>query len=225
VCPAGQALGAAGAVRPVLRVCEGIGGCDAGQALAGSEGSCAHPAPAVSFVCPASGLFSVLSGGYDAALQAHPAVGVNANDPLAYPASEAEVFSIREGAFFGNLFDADKLHPDADVYVDEDGKVRGKEVLIPGALYRDMWSCRAPGWSDPEAFDTSRLCALPGYNCAATSLGECWNGGKAGNRCASEDGDMVQGDGDFERCKDDNGRTWERPITTFVTDIRTGGER
>ncbi|HLL85378.1 MAG TPA: hypothetical protein VK420_22090, partial [Longimicrobium sp.] len=224
LCHVGQAVGAAGTVRPVLRVCEGIGGCKNSETLAQSQGSCSQLEPAVSFTCPASGLFSVLSGGYDAAHPALPSVDAKAGDPVdvTYPASEAAVFASREGAFYGNIFDADQLHPDAKVYVDRDGKVQGKEVLIRGSLYRDMWSCHAPGWSDVEAFDSSRACALPGYNCAATSLGACWVAPDQANRCATDDGAVVTRDGDFEGCEDLNGRVWQWPVTTFVAPGTSG---
>jgi hypothetical protein len=100
--------------------------------------------------------------------------------------------------------------------------VQGKDVLIQGSLYRDMWSCHAPGWSDVEAFDSSRACALPGYNCAATSLGACWVGAAEENRCATEDGAVVARDGDFEGCKYLEGRVWQWPVTTFVAPGTSG---
>jgi hypothetical protein len=92
-------------------------------------------------------------------------------------------------------------------------------VLLRGTLYRDMWSCYAPGWNDPDGFSASRLCALPGYNCAATSLGACFAKEEKPARCATDDGSVVHGDGDFESCLDDNGHSWRWPITTFVSGI------
>lgn len=49
---------------PMLRVCEGDSICASGESLALAADNCG-PCPAVSFVCPASGTFSVLSAASD----------------------------------------------------------------------------------------------------------------------------------------------------------------
>jgi hypothetical protein len=49
---------------PMLRVCEGGSVCASGESLALAADNCG-PCPAVSFVCPASGAFSVLSAASD----------------------------------------------------------------------------------------------------------------------------------------------------------------
>jgi hypothetical protein len=178
----------------------------------------------MTFTCPASGVFSVMSQAADSTQTGTVSVQEETGTPAAtrYPLSEAEVFSVREGAYFGNIFEPSALG--AKVYVDEAGVIHGKQQVIRGAVYRKMYSCQAAGWSDAAAYAANRLCALPssGANCAAIPTGTCVNPAAPtypNSRCALSDGPVVGGDQDFEKCRDSTtGATWNEPITVFLHD-------
>ncbi|WP_395811837.1 hypothetical protein [Archangium minus] len=206
-----------------LRVCDGIVGCDHASArkLAHNQGSCGTTQPAVTFTCPASGEFNVMTAPYDSWQSGTAHVGVETGTPAgtSYGLSEKAVFSYREGAFYGTLFDASALA--TKVYVDEEGKVVGKEQRIKGSVYRKMFSCYAPEWSQGMAYATSRVCAQPGtgLDCAATVTGACftpWDQNFPASVCEVEDGPLVSGDGDFERCMDPAKGMWKEPITVYL---------
>jgi hypothetical protein len=136
-------------------------------------------------------------------------------------ATEASAFPVREGAFYGNIFDPAALG--ANVYVDRTNVVRGKEVQVKGAVYKKMYACHAPEWTTGLAYAYHRVCALPGMNtgtnCAAAVTGACldWeNRGYPASKCAVEDGTLVPGDMDFEKCKDTLGVSWSEPVTVFL---------
>ena len=222
-CGSGAVLGAASGARMMLRVCDDIFGCDHGDGrrLERSEGSCATTSAAVTFTCPASGFFNVMSAPYDSAQTGTVTVGVETSTQAStrYPLSEAEAFFLREGAYYGNIFEPDSLA--VSVYVDREGKTRGKDQIVQGSVYRKMYSCQAAGWSGTAAYATHRLCAVPGMgsNCAATSLGLCVDPTDSrfpASRCQYDDGRLVKGDGDFEVCSDASGDKWMEPITVFL---------
>ncbi len=220
-CGTGGLLGTTAGARMMLRVCDDIAGCDAGDArkLASSEGACATTSPSVTFTCPASGFFNVMSAPYSSTQSGSVAVQVETGTGAAtrYPLSETDTFFLREGAYYGNIFDAEALA--TTVYVDRDGKVRRGEEIVDGAVYRKMYSCQAAGWSGSAAYATHRLCALPGSgaNCAATSVGLCVNPKEPRtSHCQYDDGPLVKGDGDFEICTDTGGNKWMEPITVFL---------
>jgi hypothetical protein len=207
----------------MLRVCDDLIGCDQGseRLLGQSAGTCATTAPAVTFTCPASGFFNVMAAPYDSTQGGTVSVAVETGTAAStlYRLSESTVFSFREGAYYGNIFDADALA--AKVYVNEAGEVVGKQQVIKGSVYRKMFSCQAPEWSDGAAYALQRVCALPdsGANCAATSTGKCidWANRKyPASKCRLDDGLLVRGDGDFEECYDLTGTLWKEPITVFL---------
>lgn len=217
----GAALGTSSGARMVLRVCEGIHGCDHGNALpwlGASAGSCGTMAPAVAFTCPAGGHFSVMTAPYT-----HGQVGTatvqTAPSSVQYRLPEASVFRVREGAFYGTLFDPDALA--AEVFVRE-GKVILPEEPVKGSVYRRMYSCYDSGWGAGVANATHRVCALPstGSNCAAQVTGACVNPVNRtypSSMCATDDGSQVAGDGDYEKCRDHHSTTlWNYPITTYL---------
>jgi hypothetical protein len=222
-CATGAALGSSSGTRMMLRVCDDLLGCDEGSArqLGQSEGTCASTDPAVTFTCPASGHFNVMAAPYDSTQEGTVSVEVETGTLAAtqYRLSESAVFGIREGAYYGNIFDSSALA--AEVYVEEDGRIKGKEQVIKGSVYRKMFSCQAPEWSNAAAYATYRVCALPGSeaNCAARSTGVCidWsNRDYPASKCEQEDGEVVKGDKDFEGCYDSEGGLWKEPVTVFL---------
>lgn len=222
-CATGPALGTWSGARMMLRVCDGIIGCDEGSTryLGQSEGTCATTQAAVTFTCPASGFFNVMSAPHDSSLTGSVSVAVETGTPAAtsYRLSEKEVYRIREGAYYGNIFDAGALA--TKVYVEESGRIVGKEQVIQGSVYRKMFSCQAPEWTDAAAYASHRVCALPGSgaNCAASSVGDCIdyaNRSYPASKCKKDDGAVVWGDGDFEECYDSTGTLWKEPITVFL---------
>ncbi|OJH36097.1 hypothetical protein BON30_35700 [Cystobacter ferrugineus] len=224
-CGTGAVLGSASGAPMMLRACEGITGCDAGSArhLAHGVGTCGTNQPSMTFTCPASGFFSVMSQAADSTQTGAVSVQEETSTPAAtrYPLSEAEVFSVREGAYFGNIFEPTALG--AKVYVDEFGELHGKQQIIRGSVYRKMYSCQAAGWSDAAAYAANRLCALPasGANCAAIPTGTCVNPAAPtypSSRCVLSDGPVVPGDMDYEKCRDSTGAMWNEPITVFLHD-------
>jgi hypothetical protein len=169
-CGTGAPLGTTLEGSNVLRVCNGLGACDASTALAQSDGSCGTQPPAVSFDCPPSETFSVLVGPVESGASGKMQL---AAQNAAFPAPEGIAFPIREGAFYGTLFGAGALAPSVNIYVDANGVVQGGTPVVSGVIYQKMFSCRAPQWSGADAYATSRLCTMPGQNCVAHPLGAC----------------------------------------------------
>ncbi|MBJ6766156.1 hypothetical protein JGU66_35845 [Myxococcaceae bacterium JPH2] len=224
-CP-GPTLGASTGARMILRVCEGTVGCDehANRFIDESEGSCAGSAPALTFECPSDGYFSVMTAPWDSAASGLAVVSASSTSTVQYGLSEAQVYSVREGAFYGNLFVPKALATKVEVVVHRQGdqtfyEVEGDDVVIPGAIYKQMYSCYDPAWVNGAAYSTHRVCALPasGANCATTVVGACWgNSESSPGKCASQDGSLVVGDGDFEQCRDTTNGLWKEPVTTFL---------
>ncbi|MCE9672442.1 hypothetical protein LY474_32010 [Myxococcus stipitatus] len=238
-CP-GPALGASWGSPMVLRVCEGVVGCDTGDltTLAEASTSCDALGPVAAFTCPATGYFNVMTAPYDSTMFGVAAVDVVSDVAAQYGLSEMEVFAIREGAFYGNIFDAKYLATKVDVIeVQVPGEkpkyvVEGDQVVIPGAIYKNMYSCYDPAWTSGAAYSANRVCALPnsGANCASTVVGPCWgSGATVKGKCLVNDGPLVPGDGDFELCRDVNNTIWKEPVTTFLHDacgpVEAGKER
>lgn len=221
---AGAPLGATLSGRVVLRVCEGIAGCDSESErnLAQSEGSCRGEQPAVAFTCPAGGDFNVMLAPWDSAVDASGTsaqvdVEMYTSANTTYRLSEAKAFRYREGAFYGTLFDPKALAVTVRV---TKGGVEGKGQRVTGAVYQKMFSCYDPAWLRGPAYALNRVCALPnsGENCAATVAGPCAGREKASaSMCKQEDGTQVRlGDRDYEYCSDGRDTVWEEPVTTFL---------
>lgn len=226
-CADGTVLGSSAGARMVLRVCEGIAGCDdsSNRKLASSDGSCARLEPAVTFTCPASGDFNVMTAPWDSttAGQAEVQVEEETLAATAYRISEEQSFRYREGAFFGTLFDSEALGANVFVRTTSKGKasVEGKAAVVAGSVYQKMFSCYDSRWDKGNAYSTHRVCALPdsGENCAATVVGPCVDPESQDNSvCAQDDGNRVRrGDGDFEQCTDPRERVlWNEPVTVFL---------
>jgi hypothetical protein len=214
----GAVLGSASG-RVMLRVCEGIAGCDAGGAryLEQSEGTCGAPLPAVTFTCPASGFFNVMQAPWDSGAPATGLVEVEAGTSASatYRLSEARAFPFREGAYYGTLFDPSLLTATVEVV---DGVVRGKQRQVAGAVYRGMFTCYDATWQSGTAYAASRVCAQPEarVDCVATVTGPCHS------LCARQDGFLRPGDGDFEQCRHEQlkfnpyAMVWMEPVTVFL---------
>ncbi|MFE8603424.1 hypothetical protein [Archangium violaceum] len=220
-CLTGPSLGTWSGARMMLRVCEGNIGCDSGDTryLGQSQGTCATTNAAVAFTCPASGFFNVMSAPYDSTLTGNASVAVETGTyaGTSYRLSEKAVYRLREGAYYGNIFDSKALA--TKVLVDENGHIVGKDQTIQGSVYKKMFSCQAPEWSNDAAYASHRVCALPGSgaNCAARPVGDCINyTTPSASKCRKEDGPVVLGDGNFEECYDSENTLWWEPITVFL---------
>ncbi|NTX57462.1 hypothetical protein HUA74_41365 [Myxococcus sp. CA051A] len=229
-CP-GPAVGSSSGAQMVLRVCSGVVGCDSARTTNLGEGdsSCAGSEPIVTFTCPVEGYYSVMTAPWDSDDAGTASVDVSADSPTRYALSESQVFAVREGAFYGNVFDPKALATKVSVEEVQVGGERprfvvvGDDAIIEGAIYRKMYSCYDPSWGDGAAYSSHRVCALPnaGANCAATVAGPCWGSAvkpSLPGRCEVNDGPQVPGDGDYERCKDPYGNIWKEPVTTFLHD-------
>lgn len=223
-CVDGHTLGTSTGSRMVLRACSGISGCDSHGArfLEQSEGSCGGVAPAMSFTCPAEGYFNVMKAPYSSTQSGTVAVGVEDQTPAstAYALAEGEAFRIREGAFYGTIFDPNALAVTVEV-VSANGDIRGKNQVVTGSVYQRMYSCYDANWDEGLANATHRVCASPeeGQNCAATVTGPCVASVEDENpisMCATSDGPQVIGDGDYEECSDGREMTWNEPVTVFL---------
>ncbi|MCY1082922.1 hypothetical protein [Archangium lansingense] len=221
-CTTGSALGSSSGARMMLRVCDGIIGCDQGsdRNLGQSQGTCATTNAAVTFTC-GSGFFNVMSAPYDSSLTGAVNVAVETSTSAAtsYRLSEKAVYRVREGAYYGNIFDSTALA--TKVFVDDTGHLVGKDQIIQGSVYKKMFSCQAPEWTNEAAYASHRVCALPGSgaNCAAKPVGDCFNySNPLASKCKKDDGAVVWGDGDFEECYDPSGTLWNEPITVFLNE-------
>lgn len=202
----------------VMRVCEGISGCNASTALAWTEGACSGTAPSLEFACPASGIFTVMLGPEQSDdLNADGWAEASSNATL--PASEQELFQVREGAFYGNLFDSTLLSPNVRVYINKKTGQVERDVMGSGQIvvFRDLWACHDPGWETPYALMHERLCATDEQAslCAATHIGSCEapliQNGNQSTRCAKGYGDMG-----YRNCLDGKGVFRSHPITAML---------
>ncbi|KYF78059.1 hypothetical protein BE11_12070 [Sorangium cellulosum] len=148
----------------MVRVCKGIYGCDHEQPDVASSRALPYYAgfvagfdekEKISFPCPQGGLFSVMLASPDLKKELPPELDVRPSrgTPAQYPAREEEVFTYREGSFFGDVF-------------------RGP---------KDRYACYSDIWSHGKAHLTDRLCAGPSdegcllhepYPCRAAPKGD-----------------------------------------------------
>jgi hypothetical protein len=176
---------------------------------------------------PRHGYFSLMmtSQSPAATVPAESAVSfIDATDPtdtVKYPAPEADVFTYREGAFFGNIFSSTTIDDKANLY----------KQSLPG----DLYACYSNEWSCGLAHLTDRFCAGAGSPVALEAGQECdevatmagpvlrepcfFNrpvpcAGSAPHNCASdhvEPGDYYMG------CRGTpEGTVWLEPITVYL---------
>jgi hypothetical protein len=221
-CIGGRALGMSTGSRMMLRVCSGIAGCNNnGQRfVTQSEGTCGSTAPAVSFTCPAQGYFNVMKAPWSSTQSGTIGVDVEPETPAKtdYALSEKEAFQVREGAFYGTIFDPDALATTVEVI---NGDLKGKNAVVTGPIYQRMYACHDAEWDAGLANATHRVCALPedGVNCAATVTGTCMaplDSDEVGSVCATSDGPLVEGDGDYQSCGNPDAEIWNQPVTVFL---------
>lgn len=212
----------------MLRICKGIYGCDPTMPdywdvglVAANDDRCGL-APAVTFTCPASGYYSVMGATYDSSQSQEPFADPNgfrvAASSGSLAATEQQVWSYVEGAFYGNIFRSDGLAPGLDFHVDAGGQTTGPYNLIVPTIFRHAHACYSPIWRSGAAELTSRMCAGPSANCLMRIAGAC---GAAPaftgtsdpvNRCQ-----YMASQGDYRGCLDRNGsQRWYHPVTTYL---------
>jgi hypothetical protein len=218
-----------------VRVCKGLYGCDhedspapPGAPACGSAAGYPEGTPwyagvippiqtdpvhhTVTFRCPHDGLTT--GRAYFSVMLAASAPGV----PLAngadvevkggtatYPASETDVFTFREGAFFGNIFDDLKARPN---------KADGEQVL-----FNDQYACYSDTWSAGAAQLTDRLCAGPGNDppCFENPPEPClWSTGSPGTLAPGNHCDAQSCDDDQSYLGCQWNAPWKHAITVFL---------
>ncbi|NMO22533.1 hypothetical protein HPC49_41095 [Pyxidicoccus fallax] len=208
----------------VLRVCEDARGCTRGDALADADrNKCGGIAPSATFICPASGEYSVMSAPYNRSTPPGTWVRPQATAG-AYPAAPFGAFTFREGAFYGNLFDPDALSIEVLLDHEKDFAPYLVRKSYQGYPYLNVFACHSRDWVSGDDHLRSRICAnatVGGdslHGCLALPTGPCepGSGSTLPRRCDDDDGDKVLGDGDFEGCQDASGFSHPEPITVFL---------
>ena len=238
-----------------LRVCGGIHGCTwptSAGALGGPPPSYSKhigdflPLPAadgvtsIEFACPGG---IQIGGNYSVMTQTAPAgapVKLRAGAG-SYPANERSVFGFVEGAFYGNLFEPDKLTQSCEVNKDAGemscrpvNGARGASEVCPiqcgvtscrrqlaGIPYANVHACYSLAQQvDSElgnlgvAYLNSRICDRPDGHCFPEPPRPCIGTTAESARCVWH-GDTSS----FEDCKGPGGHPSSfRPITTYLND-------
>ncbi len=214
-------LGCAGtSSQMVARVCNGIAGCNhLASAQLAEDTVCSAAKPSLSFTCGSDGAFAAMTG----PVTSGQAVTASFSGAVGgvFPASEGQLFQVREGAFYGNLFDPSSHNSLVSVTVDAGGNVI-TDIPNGGShdVFHDAWACHDGGWTLGDAYASHRLCAIATDDdgdqaelCAATPLGACTGGGAPA--CASNDSVPV-GDKDFAGCTDGGGVIRSFPLTVML---------
>jgi len=164
----------------VLRVCDGLRGCDAGSSavLAANDDACGGLFSHATFTCPTSGVYSVMLAGWDrdAAITAYAASASSTPAAVKYPALEIDLFSIREGAFFGNIFRRDALRVSYTYDANGQGFVGHPRAPSPNQFptpYGAMFACHDASYTRGAAYLSKRLCSAGLGACAAQPVGDC----------------------------------------------------
>ena len=202
------------------RVCDGIEGCANGSpAVRAQEQTCVPGQSTLSFTCGSDGAYAAMIGPVNSA-QSSPLTFTSAIGG-SFPATERQVFAIREGAFYGNLFNPAARSPDVTTIILPNGQaVTDIMTSAPTTVFRDAWVCHDPFWSDGAAYLHDRLCAIAidtlgdqAELCISNRLGPCLGGPTP--ECAINDVGS-NGDMDFGTCVDgyDVVRGW--PLTVML---------
>jgi hypothetical protein len=201
--------------------------CDQGSAdfITQNDDACFSQRPLVTFLCPAEGFYGVMKGNHQSS---NGVVNMTpAATPGLLPSSEGEVFTWREGAFYGNIFDPGALNPlkpqvrvNATTGQVEEEPVPGSGIwvagktvssLFAGAVYLNMWACSSGNWTLPDGYFERRSCAgVGGLNCAARYAGPC------ALLCSTGDAGPASGDHDYGDCADLTLQRWASPLTPFL---------
>lgn len=212
----------------VLRVCAGVVGCDdtAPEFLRESSGSCGSTHPSVTFNCPPSGYFAVMSGPQSPGGPSTATPAATTTGGTVYPATEEAVFPWQEGAFFGNVWAPGSLNSSihsGENWVDANGKFHpaASIPLSAGAVFTQMYACSGVYWTHAEAYSDDRVCAGGGTtptNCAARPLGACSTGMSATPACPSTHVCSVlhapSAMADYDDCGVSG--AWTNPITVYL---------
>lgn len=207
----------------MLRICKGIYGCDEDPTppppyYAGvieSNGSFGVTR-SMTFTCPRNGVaptapsyFSVMVASH----VAHPHLDLpESTDAVivaggTYPSPETEVFTYREGAFFGDLFRRIPARPDPQV------PETANEILVA-----DQYACYSDTWHSGIAHLTDRYCADPYYSCFDNKVRPClWKSRQPGmpapdRVCGAQSCDEQNR---YADCSWDS-PPWNHPITVFL---------
>lgn len=223
---------------PPIRVCDSLEGClgsnsgftvpsdvtEAATTLASTSNSCT----ALPFNCPPTGVFSVMA---KTSGTLPNFVVTNGNGD--YPKTEAEVYSIREGAFFGDLFATSDLGwnctitPGTSATGADCVQLTG-DYELDQFPYQHIYGCYSGNMvvdgdaSSGPGYVNARLCDYPDQDCFPHTPGRCWASNFTNPRC--------QWDGNtFHDCKGDgpDAATTFIPMTTYLhgtCDLVTRGD-
>jgi hypothetical protein len=196
-----------------LRLCNGISACDLASRT-GSPVLCGggfSMPGAVMGTCDSSGFMNVMAAPYSSTDTTSTYV-LDTRGLVAV--GEKNFFDIREGAFYGNIFD-----PGALAYeVTWDPKKLAQVITpplgptSPKVVYGGMYACADERWADSEAYEwgalrDGRLCALGA--CASNYAGRC----ETEAFCTPDSSN----DGEERTCTG-GGVTWKWGLTTFLHD-------
>lgn len=209
----------------VLRVCTEAQGCTRANRLADADqNACGTIAPSVTFTCPASGTYSVMSAPYNRS--ARPGTWVRpAATAGTYPSGSFGGFTFREGAFYGNMFDPGALSVEVTLDPANNFARVISKPAFQGYVYQNVHACHSRDWVAGDEHLALRACANDTFptgdvrGCVALPAGPCEPGSMdtaTPPRCAVNDGPRVRGDGDFESCQDRAGFPHPEPITVFL---------
>lgn len=159
-CTAGAKVTLDNPMGVMVRVCKGIHGCDhdPSGSYYGQVTSVPSTATRVSFQCPSPTpprpyyYFGIMVAAPDSSKlpEADTDVTFSSGADYSYPAKEAEVFTYREGAFYGNIFEP-LPSPASPASVGGDA---------PSALLGGQYACYSDIWNIGIAELTGRMCAV-----------------------------------------------------------------
>ena len=201
----------------MVRICKGIYGCDYSTSGAGYDtpwyaghikSTTVATGGSLSFTCPqapvlatARSYFSVMLASTIPNVSLSPNVDVTVINPISdqfmYPAPENKVFAYREGAFYGNIFDATAwLGPSA------------LPLASPELLAGFQYACYSNAWTIDLARLSDRLCAGPTNPCFEHVPQPCQQ------RCLAQ----VNETGAYLNCHEEapESRWWNHAITVYL---------
>ena len=124
------------------------------------------------------------------------------------PVPEANLFPVREAAFYGTLFEGalgrkvwfDAVHDELVTTV----------VSYKAPVFERLYSCLDADWESPDAYQARRICGLDGQ-CLSDGQGVCQAG-----VCKAVVADAPAGSGWFSSCKGRDGLEYDDALTTFL---------
>jgi hypothetical protein len=233
--PVSLAIQGASCAESSLRVCRGIYGCNGSNADAAEhplfvqEKSGVCNAAPLTFACPATGFYGVMTK------PQRPEVFLLASGGGRYPAVAGDVFSFMEGAFFGNLFDPEGLTHFREIVL-HDGRAEphGGPLADGGAgaddddtvPHRNIYACftlalqedALQGDEVGAAYINNRICAKPGAKrCFPNPPKRCHFKDAAQNEAAGYHCKWLSDDGVYQSCRGENGVSYS-PVTVRLND-------